>query len=598
MKTQKIRVTNKTKRFLALLSSLCVATSALSAVAIANNKGFTASADTASAVSLENVNVTVGQEVEVTFKTGVAATIDVTGITGQYLLTLSNATYNPQPFWAPSVFVQVDGNEESTVYLSSMGDNYRGVVTLPAGAKTLSISTYDTFIEYEDEDDYDSGYEVDITVTATAALNNLSIGVGYDYSLNEVKLPFGPTNVLFDGESGKYLLVANLGIYEDTAVGITVVSSGVATPLTFNYNYFAFTAEIEVTNGTYITFVNATSTTYTAYLTLETAPQPRKVLPQMLTLNAFEAVETEYTLPANAEEGWYTVKLTSVEGSAKVEDADISAHIYTYDYWSGTDVTESNYPVYLKKGETYNVDFVLFGSKVWDETINTIDVYADFVAWTPVTLNVTKDIEDAEEIVDNSVVLPVSAEGDKQVAIKIGEHTAGTYSISLNSVPFIVAMTGSTVTATINGKDYVLDETYTATVELPAGAATVTFTTSYGESFGTLVTLIEGEFEKPDIKDTDIMLGEIVDVTLSGDYYFEAYHLYNLPVGTYVVTLTFEAGVTPNVEVQVNNGDGIIIEAGDVQGTFMVTVENPDVDIILLYLGEETVNFKLQVNAA
>lgn len=597
MKTQKIRVTNKTKRFLALLSSLCVATTALSAVAIANNKGFTASADTASTVSLENANVAIGEAVPVTFKTGKFATIDVTGLTGQYLLTLNNVICTPQPFWAPTVFVQVDGDEENTVYLSSFDYSYRGVVTLPAGATTLSISTNDTVIEYEDEDDYNSGYEVDITVTATAMLNNLSIGAGYEYSLDGVKLPTGATSILFDGESGKYLLVANLGIYEDTTVGLTVLSNGVATPLTFNYNYYAFTAEIEVTNGAYITFVNTMPTTYTAYLTLEEAPKPKTVLPATLTLNAFEAVETTYTLPADAEDGWYTVKLTGVDGSAKVEDADISAHIYTYDYWSGTDITESNYPVYLKHGETYNVDFVLFGSKVEGVIIDTIDVKADFVAWTPVILNITKTAEDGE-IENNSAVLPVSAEGDVKLPIAIGAHTAGTYSISLNSVPFIVAMTKSTVTATINGKDYVLNGNYAATVELPAGAATVTFTTSYGESFAALVTLSEGAVENPDKNETDIELGEIKNVTLSEDYYFEAYHLHDLPVGTYVVILKFEDGVKPDVEVSVNNGDGIIIEAGDVQGTFMVTVENPDVDVILLYLGEGTVNFTLQVTAA
>lgn len=581
------------KKLMAALSCVCVSATAVATFAFAP-VGIQAFALTEAAESGELVLG--GEAVSVTVNREQPQTLTLSGVSeGQYLLQLDNVRTDAQSEWFTASLYVKTGSQAGEQYMNYASGVYRAVITVSGEGESITLSTpASEAVEVEGET-----VERTVTVTADAKLTVLSLGVGYDYSLDGVVIPDkGSVEIaLVDVPAGNYLFLADIGVYEeDSNVNISVSCGGKSSSLTYNGEYFSYAAETEVKEGvSLVTVSNQSGKDYTANIALEEAPAPAQVLPGRVDMVLYEPVAAVYTAETS---GWYT----PVFSDASVENPDIALWAYTDDYWNGQELS-AGVPVYLSAGVPLNIEITFVGLADGGSA-DSASVYMDFTAYTVETLGVST--EDA----DNAELIPVAAEEEAEYPVTLVGYEEGKYTLEITDIPYSAIMNGLVITALVNGAEYTMENGaagYATTIELPAYDAEApveliliaSYEGEYSENFAAMVTLTAGELENPDTDEHVVTLGEEVSVTLTGTDNFTVYHLLGLEEGTYRITLTYTDGSGVTVETNLQMGEAVV-PSDKTEGTFVVPAseENKtDVDLLFEFFGEETatVSFTFKV---
>ena len=419
---------------------------------------------------------------------------------------------------------------------------------------------------------FNTDYE-NVTLTVELWFDDLAIGSFNNNALYGVDLP--ATLNLVGVASDSYIVAVTPYTDLGTATLSAQVDDGTEVTLQANAGmYGAYTGTVVVTaSSKTLTVRSSGSEPVTVGIELYAVISNVPVLPATATLAAYEANLYSYTATAS---GYYCLNISNVkEGENPVTDALFTIIFKTNaNDFVGVDIYEKNHPVYVEEGTTYYFEVTYNGTEYREDdegnplpSPESVSVDFKVEAWTSVTV-----------AVGNLYYVPVATTGSTY-AVKLAEDLTGVYTLSLLGIP-----EGTTVVAHYGTDEYSFTNADNVkNVTLKKDVTSLYFTSDDAP-------LVVG-----------VQLDEYVDVTLQLDvaktitlepYFANAYYLYNLPAGTYSVTVTVTSG---NGTVEVYAANQTVVGHGHTFGVFTTNEASEEYGLVVSNQGDEAVTFTLLV---
>ena len=546
----------KMRKLAAFALSVCMASGVGAAMAINVHTHFAAaSADTAkyAVTEAETYSAKVSQTSP--------AIITLTGVTaGQYSISAKITEVDGEPIaddnWEFYDLVATVGGESLYLNYDFGNRTFNGVIRVESN-DTLTLTTTTAS-----------------TLTLSVTVDNLSIGANNDYTLSNVKLIAGSSQMitLDNVAASDYKVIVDLGTEDLIGDGVLYaqINDGTRIQLIKDSKYFTNTYVGTVTVGDMsktltITSTNAVDLNATIMLN---QVMTYAELPSSVDLEMWVAKTYKYTA---AKTGYYSLNTSSTDSKAEVSitfKTDAEA-------FEGLNVTENNFPLYMEANETYYFEFVLMNSSNdASATINTA-----VVNWDKPTIETNV-----------AYPVPVTAAGRDRVTMDLVAEE-GEYNLSLIEVPYNWYWNNITVTAYVGGEEIALnaDNSYTAKIFLD-GNTTISLTTNAEDS--TVLTL---SIATPEVMNY-IKLGVATEVTVPAATmeYGELvpgniiYYIENAQAGYYGITLS----ANNNISIDANWLPAVF--KGNTTGGFRVT-DSGDIVIEFYNYNMEATSFTATV---
>lgn len=418
---------------------------------------------------------------------------------------------------------------------------------------------------------FNTDYANELTVSLW--FDDLAIGSFNNNALYGVDLP--ATLNLVGVASDSYIVAVTPYTDLGTATLSAQVDDGTEVTLQANAGmYGAYTGTVVVTASSKTLTVRSSGSEPVAvgielYAVIGNVP----ALPATATLAAYEANLYSYTAAAS---GYYCLNISNVtEGENPVTDALFTIIFKTNaNDFVGVDIYENNHPVYVEEGTTYYFEVTYNGTEYREDdegnpipSPESVSVDFEVEAWKSETV-----------AAGNLYYVPVATTGSAY-AVTLAEGLTGDYTLSLLGIP-----EGTTVVAHYGTEHYDLT-TYenVVTVTLEEEVTSLYFTSDDAP-------LVVG-VQLDEYVDVTLHLGTPKTITLE-PYFANAYYLYNLPAGTYSVTVTVTSG---NGRVEVYAANQTVVGHGHAFGVFTTNEASEEFGLVVSNQGDDAVTFTLLV---